>query len=113
MSRWRSCHGGSSSPSRVGCGPNMWPANQRAIKTSMFRRIVLAETARPTLGRKHVVDQRTAIASAANRHELDYDDVRKKVVIKSVVTTPTPAAHRWKREKIEGIVRDLKAGPAP
>jgi len=81
--------------------------------TLMFRGIVLAETARPTLGRKHVVDQRTAIASAARRHELDYEDVRSRVVIRSVVTTPTPAAHRWKREKIDGIVRDLKAGSAP
>jgi len=81
--------------------------------TSMFRGIVLAETARPTLGRKHVVNQRTANALAAKRHELDYDDVRKKVVIKSIVTTPTPAAHRWKREKIDGIVRELKAGPIP
>jgi hypothetical protein len=80
---------------------------------AMFRGVVLAETAHPTLGRKHVLDQRTAIAKAAARHESHYDDVRKRVVVKSVVTQQSPAGHKWKREQIDGVVRDLKAGPPP
>jgi hypothetical protein len=72
-----------------------------------FRGIILAETARPTLGRKHVMDQRTAIARAAQAHERVYDDLRKAVLPTAEPPPTTPAAARWRREFHQAVVSSL------
>ncbi|MQS14734.1 hypothetical protein F7Q99_21330 [Streptomyces kaniharaensis] len=76
-----------------------------------FRGIILAETARPTLGRKHVVDQRTAIAKAAADHETEYDAIRRSVLPSSEPPPATPAAMKWKREFFERTTAELKSQP--
>jgi hypothetical protein len=73
-----------------------------------FRGVILSETARPTLGRKHVVDQRGAIARAAAQHEKEYEAIRKSVLPTSEPPPATPAAARWKREFFEGVRADLE-----
>lgn len=83
--------------------------------TAQFRGFVLAETAKPTLGRKHVVDQRGAIAFAAKRHEQDkiYDTVRGRVVIHKVPPTVNPGVYRWKRDQFTSILQALKQDTPP
>lgn len=76
-----------------------------------FRGFVLAETARPTLGRKSILDQRTAIPRAARSHENEYDDLRKKVLPRSMPPPATPAAAKWRREFFQGVIEDLKTQP--
>lgn len=66
-----------------------------------FRGVVLAETTRPTLGRKHVLDQRTAIPKAAQSHITRYESVRSKTLIRRQPTgAGTPASARWRRDFI-------------
>lgn len=75
---------------------------------AMFRGFLLAETARPTLGRKHVMDQRTTIPKAASEHQSAYEVERKKVVRKGTSTTITPAHARWKRIYFQESIRKLR-----
>ncbi|MBN1877911.1 MAG: sensor histidine kinase [Anaerolineae bacterium] len=75
--------------------------------SAAFRGFILSETARPTLGRKHVLDQRQAIAKAAIDHEREYDDVRKKVLPEAIPPTASPAAARWRREFFMGVKERL------
>ncbi|MEU3551652.1 ATP-binding protein [Streptomyces longwoodensis] len=76
-----------------------------------YRGIILSETAQPTLGRKYVVDQRTAIAKAAAEHEVVYDAIRRAVLPSSEPPPATPAALKWKREFFNSTVSDLKNQP--
>lgn len=66
--------------------------------SAAFRGFILSETARPTLGRKYVMDQRRSIPRAASEHESKYDDVRRKVLPTAIPPIATPAAARWRRE---------------
>src|SRR5262249_6309785 len=63
-----------------------------------FRGVILSETALPTLGRKHVVDQRQAIARAAAEHETTYDQIRRAVLPTAEPRPATAAASKWRRE---------------
>lgn len=78
---------------------------------AMLRGIVLAETARPTLGRKYVMDQREAIPKAARDHQNAYEDVRSKVRPQAVPPVATPAQARWRREFFDGVIADHQHGP--
>jgi len=81
--------------------------------SAAFRGIVLSETARPTLGRKHVVDQRAAIARAAVEHETTYNDIRKAVMPTAEPPPATPAAARWKRDYFIRARGDLESQVPP
>lgn len=76
--------------------------------SAAFRGFVLSETARPTLGRKHVMDQRRSIPKAATSHEQTYDSVRKAVLPQAIAPTFSPRAARWRREFIDKILDELK-----
>jgi hypothetical protein len=79
--------------------------------TAAFRGVVLSETARPTLGRKHVLDQRSLIPRVASAHELEYDDLRKKLRATSEPPPATPAAARWRREFHQDVRTRLENQP--
>lgn len=74
--------------------------------TAMLRGVVLAELARPTLGRKYVMDQREAIPRAARDHQNAYEDVRLKVRPQALPPVATPAQAKWRREFFEGVIAD-------
>jgi hypothetical protein len=88
-------------------------ARQPRSISAAFRGIVLAETAPPTLGRKHVVDQRQAIAKAAADHEQQYDDVRRRVLPEAVPPPATPAMARWKRDFFTLVRTDVASQVPP
>ena len=75
--------------------------------TAAYRGYVLSETAKPTLGRKHVIDQRTSIAKAAQAHETCYNELRK--LLRPVAEPPptTPAAARWRRDFHQSVINQL------
>ena len=75
--------------------------------SAAFRGVILSETARPTLGRKYVMDQRESIPKTAAEHETVYGDIRKKVLPDSSPPPATPAAARWRREFFELLIADL------
>ncbi|HVO53125.1 MAG TPA: hypothetical protein VMT37_01800 [Solirubrobacterales bacterium] len=66
--------------------------------SAAFRGVILSETARPTLGRKYVMDQRSAIPRGASSHESVYEDTRKAVLPAAEPPPATPAAAKWRRE---------------
>lgn len=76
--------------------------------SAAFRGFVLAENLRPTLGRKHVMDQRQAPAKVAGEHERDYDEIRRKLLPTAVPPVASPAAAKWRREFFERVIADLK-----
>lgn len=76
-----------------------------------FRGIILSETARPTLGRKHVMDQRSAIPRGAGSHESAYDSTRKLVLPAAEPPPATPAAARWRREFFDAVRGALEPQP--
>lgn len=80
--------------------------------SAAFRGFVLSETAKPTLGRKHVMDQRRAIPRTAVEHENEYDDARRKVLPKAIPPIASPAAARWRREFFLGV-RERSAEQQP
>lgn len=76
--------------------------------SAAFRGIILSETARPTLGRKYVMDQREAIPRGAQRHERAYDDIRKLVIPAAEPPPTSPRAARWRRDFFEATRGDLE-----
>ena len=73
--------------------------------TGAIRGFVLSENPYPTLGRKHVMDQRTAPAKVAQEHETAYDSsVRKKVLTGSAVSGLTPASLKWRQEFFAKVI---------
>ncbi|MFT3953804.1 MAG: hypothetical protein QM722_05230 [Piscinibacter sp.] len=76
--------------------------------SAAFRGFVLVENLRPTLGRKHVMDQRQAPAKVAAEHERDYDEIRRKLLPTAVPPVASPAAAKWRREFFERVIADLK-----
>lgn len=77
--------------------------------SAAFRGFVLSETARPTLGRKHVMDQRRSIPKAASSHEQVYDSVRKAILPIAVAPTFSPRAARWRREFFDKVLEEIKS----
>jgi hypothetical protein len=71
----------------------------------------LSETARPTLGRKNLLDQREIIPRVASSHEATYEIIRKKVLPAAEPPPATPAAHRWRREFFERVYADARDEP--
>lgn len=74
--------------------------------TAMLRGVVLAEQERPTLGRKHVMDQRQAIPRVARDHQNEYEYERLKVRPQAVPPVATPAQAKWRREFFDGVIMD-------
>jgi hypothetical protein len=77
--------------------------------SAAFRGIVLSETARPTLGRRHVMDQREAIPRGAALFESAFDDTRRAVLPSAEPPPTTPAAARWRREFFDGALAEVTA----
>lgn len=76
-----------------------------------FRGIILSETAKPTLGRKHVMDQRTHIPKASMEHVNTYDSARKDTLPKASPKPTSPKEHKWRREQIERTVDEIRCQP--
>ncbi len=79
--------------------------------SAAFRGVILSETARPTLGRKHVLDQRSSIPRGAASHESAYDAIRKAVLPAAEPPPATPAAARWRREFFVKVRESLESQP--
>jgi hypothetical protein len=83
-------------------------AREPKSTAAAFRGIVLQENQTPTLGRRHVVDQRMSLPKVAADHEHAYEDVRKKLVGKAEPQPQTLASATWRLEHIERIRTDLR-----
>ncbi|WP_165606023.1 ATP-binding protein [Mycolicibacterium mucogenicum] len=83
-------------------------AREPKSTAAAFRGIVLQENQTPTLGRRHVVDQRMSLPKVAADHERAYEDVRKKLVGKAEPQPQTLASATWRLEHIERIRTDLR-----
>ncbi|MDM2496035.1 ATP-binding protein [Mycobacteroides abscessus] len=83
-------------------------AREPKSTAAAFRGIVLQENQTPTLGRRHVVDQRMSLPKVAADHERTYEDVRKKLVGKAEPQPQTLASATWRLEHIERIRNDLR-----
>lgn len=81
--------------------------------SAAYRGIVLAETARPTLGRKYTLDQRTAIPAAARRHATIYENIRRMVVAQGQPVLLGPAGHRWRRQLWDDLKSALELESPP
>lgn len=79
--------------------------------SAAFRGFVLSEPLLPTLGRKHVMDQRTAPPKSAEAHETQYDHLRKSVLPKSPAPGGSPAAEKMRRNHFRNVIEDLKKEP--
>lgn len=76
-----------------------------------YRGVVLAETARATLGRRHTLDQRTSIPNAAKAFARTYDFVRKKTIPSGQAVLTGPALHRWQRKLWRAVIAELLEDP--
>ncbi|MFC6896047.1 hypothetical protein ACFQGX_11410 [Nonomuraea dietziae] len=76
-----------------------------------YRGIVLAETARATLGRRHTMDQRTSIPKAAKDFARTYDAVRKKTIPAGQPILTGPALHKWQRKLWRNVIAELSQDP--
>jgi hypothetical protein len=79
-----------------------------------YRGIILSESARPTLGRKYILDQRTQIPRAAASPERRYENFRKEIV--NLTAEPvgiTPAGFTWKRGQLTKAIEDTLAESVP
>ena len=79
-----------------------------------YRGIILSESARPTLGRKYILDQRTQIPRAATGPERRYENFRKEIV--TLTAEPvgiTPAGYTWKRGQLSKAIDDVLAEQIP
>jgi hypothetical protein len=90
-----------------------WLARPPRSTTAAFRGIVLSEVARPTLGRKYVLDQRSVIPRVAQEFETEYDDLRKKLRPTSEPPPASPAAAKWRREFHESVRSKLESQCPP
>lgn len=76
--------------------------------SAAFRGFVLSETAHPTLGRKHVMDQRMVFPKTAADHESLYDKERRAVLPKAIAPVFSAAGAKWKRQLIDRVRGDLE-----
>ncbi|MFQ2167448.1 ATP-binding protein [Aeromonas hydrophila] len=76
-----------------------------------FRGVILSETAKPTLGRKHVMDQRNSIPRAAQEHVNVYENERQDTLPKATPKPSSAKEHKWRREQIEQTIKELKSQP--
>ena len=72
-----------------------------------FRGTILSDTVRPTLGRRHVMDQRETIPKSAKRFVSTYEELRKRTAPKAEPASATPAAAKWRREQMENTREEL------
>lgn len=79
--------------------------------THAYYAFVLSDDIRPTLGRKHVLDQRTGPPKAATDLENRFEEFRKKTLPKAVPPMATPAAHKWRRDFFNQVIADIKSDP--
>jgi hypothetical protein len=79
--------------------------------THAYYAFVLSEDIRPTLGRKHVLDQRTAPPKAAIELENRFEEFRKKTLPKSVPPMSSPKSHKWRREFFDQVIQDIRSDP--
>lgn len=83
-------------------------AREPKSTSAAFRGIVLQENQPPTLGRKHVVDQRRSLPKVAQDHEQSYEDVRRRVVGKAEPEPQTLANAMWRIQHFERIRKGLR-----
>lgn len=76
-----------------------------------YRGVILSETARPTLGRRHTMDQRTAIPGAAKAFASRFDGVRKKTIPSGQPVLTGPALNQWQRRLWKKVLEDLAQEP--
>jgi len=76
--------------------------------SAAFRGYILSETAKPTLGRKYVMDQRKTIPRAAGSHESSYDEERKRVLPKAVSPSTSLKSFWWRVEYFESVIENLR-----
>lgn len=83
--------------------------------TGNYRGVVLTETAKPSLGRKNVVDQRTHIAKAARSTESLYSELRAKTLPKGLVRAggKSMTLASWRIRTFGEILKNLEMHQPP
>lgn len=83
-------------------------AREPKSTSAAFRGIVLQENQPPTLGRKHVVDQRRSLPKVAQDQEQSYEEVRRRVVGKAEPEPQTLRSAYWRIQHFDRIRTGLR-----